>query len=62
MQLKKIKGILVGKKFKLYQVEKVWKVVVLEGLSGVHIKELEGCKGFLKRVVVAEGIEFQYLT
>lgn len=62
MQLKKIKDILKGNQFKLYQVNKVWNVVVQGELSGTHILELEGCKGFIGRKVIAEGIHFQYLT
>lgn len=62
MQLKKIKTILLGRKYKHWQDGKVWKLYVEGGMSAVFILELEGLKGYLGRESKPEGIEFQYLA
>ena len=62
MQLKKVKDILLGKPFKLYQVAKVWTVEVLCPLSAVYIKELQDCKGYIGMKVLDGRVKFEYLA
>lgn len=61
MQKKKIQGLLTGKHYTLFQQQKIWKLVVKQGLSALHILELEACRGFLSRQITPQGLEFTYM-